>query len=153
MGRPKKTVPNYRYHVSGQAVVTFNGTNFYLGKHNSPESQAKYIRLVAEFIERGYLTPNAETHHGATAITVADVCSECREHIKKRYATAPKEILRLNRLCELLEMEHGDCVANEFGPRRLDQVRDTLSRVGQRPPVRQSAHSGCPAGLQARVES
>ena len=73
MVRPKKTVPNYPDHVSDQAVVTFNGTNFYLGKHNSPESQAKYSRLVAEYIESGYLTPNAETHQGATAITVTDV--------------------------------------------------------------------------------
>jgi hypothetical protein len=130
MGRPKKTVPNYRFHLSGQAVVTFNGTNFYLGKHNSPESQAKYSRLVAEYIESGYLTPNVETHQGLAAITVADVCSDYREHINKRYANAPKEILRLNRLCELLEMEHGDCVADAFGPRRLDQVRDTLIASG-----------------------
>ncbi len=42
MGRPKKTVPDYRSHVSGQAVVTFNGTNCYLGEHDSPKSLAKF---------------------------------------------------------------------------------------------------------------
>ncbi|TWT95756.1 hypothetical protein Pla100_33980 [Neorhodopirellula pilleata] len=50
MSRPKKVAPDYRYHVSGQAVVTFNGTNFYLGPHNSPESKAKYRTLLAEYI-------------------------------------------------------------------------------------------------------
>jgi integrase len=130
VGRPKKIVPDYRYHVSGQAVVTFNGANFYLGPHESPESRAKYSRLIAEYIEGGYRTPESATHQAATPITVADVCAEYREHIKKRYANAPKEILRLNRLCEFLELEHGDCVASEFGPRRLEQVRDTLIATG-----------------------
>ncbi len=130
MGRPKKVVPDYRYHVCGQAVVTFNGTNFYLGPHDSPQSRAKYSRSVAEYIESGYLTPESDTHLAATPILVADVCAEYREHVKKRYVNAPKEILRLNRLCEFLELEHGDCVASEFGPRRLEQVRDTLIATG-----------------------
>jgi len=130
MGRPKKVVPDYRYHISGQAVVTFNGTNFYLGPHDSPESRAKYSRLVAEYIESGYRTPQSETHQGFTPIAVSDVCAEYREHVKKRYANAPKEILRLNRLCELLEHDHGTCPANEFGPRRLEQVRDSLIASG-----------------------
>lgn len=130
MGRPKKIVPDYRYHVSGQAVVTFNGTNFYLGPFDSPESRAKYSRLVAEYIESGLQTPQSATHQAATPISVADVCAEYREHIKKRYAKSPKEILRLNRLCELLELEHGDCPAADFGPRRLDQVRETLIATG-----------------------
>ncbi|WP_168565653.1 hypothetical protein [Crateriforma spongiae] len=31
MPRPKADQPGYRYHISGQAVVTFCGKNFYLG--------------------------------------------------------------------------------------------------------------------------
>lgn len=48
----------------------------------------------------------------------------------KRYANAPKEIHRINGVCDLLEMEHGDVRANEFGPRRLEQVRETFIATG-----------------------
>jgi hypothetical protein len=42
-------IPTYRLHKpTGQAVVTINGKDFYLGKHDSPKSHAAYKRLVAE---------------------------------------------------------------------------------------------------------
>ena len=42
--------PKYRKHkASGQALVTLNGRDFYLGPHGSPESRADYDRLVAEW--------------------------------------------------------------------------------------------------------
>lgn len=41
-------VPQYCHHrASGQAVVRFNGHDYYLGKFGSPESHDEYDRLVA----------------------------------------------------------------------------------------------------------
>ena len=46
---PRK-VPSYRLHkASGQAVVVLNGTSIYLGPFDSPESRARYDRVVAGF--------------------------------------------------------------------------------------------------------
>jgi hypothetical protein len=39
----KSQVPTYRLHkATGQAVVTIDGHDHYLGLHGSPESKAKY---------------------------------------------------------------------------------------------------------------
>src|SRR5438270_1875015 len=46
--------PSYRLHKpSGQAVVTLNGRDRYLGKHGSPESRAEYDRLISEWLVSG----------------------------------------------------------------------------------------------------
>ena len=46
--------PSYRLHKpSGQAVVTINGQDVYLGKFNSPESRAEYDRVIAEWLGNG----------------------------------------------------------------------------------------------------
>jgi hypothetical protein len=50
--------PTYRKHKhTGQAVVTLNGKDFYLGKHGSPASRERYAALIAEWLERGQRPP------------------------------------------------------------------------------------------------
>src|SRR5262249_4354731 len=45
MGTSIGRIPSYRRHrASGQAVVTLNGVDHYLGRFNSPESKAEYDR-------------------------------------------------------------------------------------------------------------
>jgi len=45
----KTRAPSYRLHrPSGQAVVTLDGRDHYLGKHGSRGSRAEYDRLVSE---------------------------------------------------------------------------------------------------------
>lgn len=47
-------VPSYRRHKpTGQAVVTLNGRDLYLGKWNTTASKAEYDRLIAEFLANG----------------------------------------------------------------------------------------------------
>ncbi len=55
MSRGKnQTAPTYRRHRrSGQAVVSFNGRDVYLGPHGSPESVEKYDQLVARWLAGG----------------------------------------------------------------------------------------------------
>ena len=46
---PKKNLPSYRLHKpTGQAICVLRGKTFYLGKHKSKESRAKYNELIAE---------------------------------------------------------------------------------------------------------
>jgi hypothetical protein len=45
-------LPTYRLHKpSGQAVVTLDGRDHYLGTHASPESRAKYLRLIRAYLD------------------------------------------------------------------------------------------------------
>ena len=54
-----KSIPTYRYHISGQAIVTFCQKNFYLDPHNSQDSFARYNALVAEYMANLCMaTPN-----------------------------------------------------------------------------------------------
>jgi hypothetical protein len=47
MSRNAAGIPAYRRHrASGQAVVTLNGVDHYLGRWNSPASRAEYDRIV-----------------------------------------------------------------------------------------------------------
>jgi len=46
MARPKAKAPARQYHISGQSVVRIAGRDIYLGKHDSPESIARYAVLV-----------------------------------------------------------------------------------------------------------
>ncbi len=51
MPKLKNRPPSYRLHrCSGQAIVTLNGRDHYLGVYGSPESQATYQRLVGEWL-------------------------------------------------------------------------------------------------------
>jgi hypothetical protein len=44
-------IPSYRHHKpTGQAVVTLNDRNLYLGKWDSKPSKAEYNRLVGEWL-------------------------------------------------------------------------------------------------------
>ena len=47
-------VPKYRRHKpTGQAVVTLNGRDIYLGKWNTRQSWAEYDRLTGEWLAAG----------------------------------------------------------------------------------------------------
>jgi len=68
-----KSIPTYRYHVSGQAIVTFCQKNFYLGPHNSQGSFARYNALVAEYIANGMVAPPGETRLADKPLTAASI--------------------------------------------------------------------------------
>src|SRR5262245_20141036 len=47
-------IPSYRLHKgTGQAVVTVQGRDHYLGRHGSVESRDRYKQLIAEFLATG----------------------------------------------------------------------------------------------------
>ena len=50
--------PNYRHHEpSGQASVTLNGTDHYLGPYGSEISRQAYGRLIAMWLANGRFLP------------------------------------------------------------------------------------------------
>ncbi len=131
MPRRKSEAPSYRYHVSGQAVVTFCGKNFYLGPFDTPESRAKYYALLSEYHANGMTAPpSAETHQGESPVTVRCVTAEFREHVKVKYANNRTHAYHYNGLCTTLEDEYGDFPVEQFGPRKLAAVRELFVASG-----------------------
>ncbi|WP_413430906.1 tyrosine-type recombinase/integrase [Crateriforma spongiae] len=131
MPRKRSTAPGYRYHVSGQAVVTLDGRNFYLGEHGSPQSWAKYYALLAEYNANGQRMPEqVETHKSDQPVTVRCLTAEFREHAKVRYAKNAGELSRYGSLCSVLEDEYGDDPVENFGPRKLAELRDLFVASG-----------------------
>jgi hypothetical protein len=55
-------VPSYRLHKqSGQAIVTLNGADILLGRHNTAASKAEYNRRIGEWLAAGRQTATAQT--------------------------------------------------------------------------------------------
>lgn len=61
MSRQKSAfrVPTHSLHKpTGQGYIRLNGQCFYTGKYGTPQAQAEYNRMLAEWIEAG----NSRTH-------------------------------------------------------------------------------------------
>ena len=64
--------PKYRKHrASGQAVVTFDGRDCYLGPYGTKGSRIEYDRLVAEWLAGGRHLPKSEIDD----LTVVELCA------------------------------------------------------------------------------
>src|SRR5574340_12967 len=54
-------VPKYRKHrARGQAVVSLDGRDFYLGPHGTLASRREYDRLIGEWLAAGRTLPRRE---------------------------------------------------------------------------------------------
>ena len=64
--------PSYRRHkASGQAVVTLDGKDFYLGPHGTKASHTEYDRVVAEWLANGRQLPRSGG--GPTDVTINEL--------------------------------------------------------------------------------
>jgi integrase len=125
-------LPRYRLHRStGQAVATFDGHDHYLGRHGSPESRAKYQRLIREFVNAGFRMPASDEREG---YAVAKLCDDFLTYCERVYrcrdgsSTGTVENVRLA-LRHLFEFA-ADLDAAQFGPRALVGLRDGLIERG-----------------------
>jgi hypothetical protein len=58
--RKPRTPSHCLHRASGQAVVTLNGKDIYLGKHGTAASRAEYDRVIREWLEAGRHLPSSE---------------------------------------------------------------------------------------------
>ncbi len=136
MPRTRSNQPAYQYHISGQAKVRLGYTDFYLGKHGTPESYARYYALLAEYNANGKQAPEKvspgnledETRLAETAILVKHVIADFRHRELPRHSGGHHN--RFDNLLKLLDEKHGDDEADSFGPRRLEALRDGFLKKG-----------------------
>ena len=73
-------IPKYRRHSTGQATLHLNGRDHYLGKYDSPESQAKYRALLAD-----YLSTTGEPTARRVYLTIRQLAARYLEHARDYY--------------------------------------------------------------------
>ena len=122
-------VPSYRRHKpSGQAVVTLNGRDNYLGKWNTKASRAEYERLIGEWLVGGRRTSSPES-----SVTVAEVALEYWRFAKAYYCKDGRPTSELDEYRQTLRplrRLYGPTPARDFGPLALKTVRQTMIDSG-----------------------
>ncbi|MFO7904342.1 MAG: tyrosine-type recombinase/integrase [Planctomycetota bacterium] len=124
-------VPKYRLHrPSGQARVTIDGQDYYLGPWKSRASLAEYDRLISEWIAGGRrLAPPDE----AAGMTVVEVIAKYRRFANGYYVKHGKptdQVRHIDNALKPLKRLYGRTLAAEFGPKRLKAVRQTYIEAG-----------------------
>ena len=134
MPRQRSSAPAYQFHVSGQARVSLAGVDYYLGPHGTPESYARYYALLSEYNANGRQPPTKDSAQAVRQadmpIRVRDIVADFRNRVLPRYEHNQGHRYAYRVVCELLENRHGDDPAAEFGPRKLEAIRDALVAKG-----------------------
>jgi len=124
--------PSLRRHKpSGQAVVTLDGRDFYLGRHGAPESRAEYDRLLAEWLANGRRLPAplaAESDVTVNEMVEAYVARADAYYRKNGKPT--KEPADIRYAIRPVRKLYGHTLARDFGPLALKTVRHALIDSG-----------------------
>ncbi|WP_165228722.1 site-specific integrase [Aquisphaera insulae] len=123
--------PSYRLHrPSGQAVVTIDRKDRYLGKFGSPESRVRYERLISEWMAGKPAIPPADPGQG---LTVAELGVAYLRHAEGYFLKDGKPTSELKNVKAALRGLRGlyaALPARELSPLKLKAVRDKWIEAG-----------------------
>lgn len=129
MPRLSKALPKYRKHkASGQALVTLNGVNFYLGPHGTRASKIEYDRLIGEWLEGGRRLPVSKDE-----ITIVELISRYWHHARQYYVKNGRptdEQACIKAAVKPLRELYGRINVSDFGPLSLKAVRQRMVERG-----------------------
>src|SRR5690349_17537342 len=117
--------PSYRDHkASGQAIVTLNGEDVYLGPFGSAKSREKYDQVNGEWRTRG-----RQRVSDAADLRVADVIAAYWTYAKGYYGHRV-EVDAIRPALAILRRAYGDSPARTSGPLALQVVREKMIEAG-----------------------
>lgn len=132
-----RKIPTYRLHKpTGQAVVRLDGRDHYLGKHDSPASQEKYRRAIAEWLSTGARPPtraaSAEVAPARPKVNelVLAYWRHAESYYRKPDGTPTGEPAKIKLACRPLKKLYGMAPAEEFGPKSLKALRGAMVADG-----------------------
>lgn len=138
MPRPRTTVPTYSHHKpTDQAYIRVSDGNggrrlIYLGKYNSPESQAEYARIIAELAAspgRAMLParngPDVSVNEVLLAFT-----KHAEQHYRRPDGTTTHELTEYKLVIKVVRELYGHTAAASFGPLALKAVRQKMIDSG-----------------------
>lgn len=122
----ERTPADRRHKPTNQGVVTLNGGDHHLGKHNTPERRAEYDRLIAPWLASG---GRLQSKSGSCSdLTVAELILTFLKHVAKHYRDAEKkptqEVQNLKDAIKPLRKLYSHPPAAESGPLALRAVRE-----------------------------
>jgi integrase len=121
--------PSYRHHKpSGQAVVTLDGRDFYLGRYGTAESRAEYDRMIAEWLTNGRRLPAASSTVGSD-LAVNEMLLSYLDHVDAYYVKNGKPTVEPGNIrlaIRPLRQLYGLTPARNFGPLGLKAVRKAM---------------------------
>jgi len=127
MPRLIHSLPKYRRHrKSGQAVVTLNGRDHYLGVYGTKASRIEYDRLIGEWLAAGR-SPLGITGND---ITIVELCARYLKSAVAYYRGNPKVMPGIKRTIHYLREHYGRTPAVEFGPLALKAIRQRMVAEG-----------------------
>ena len=132
MPKLTKKLPSYRLHkVSGNAVVTLNGRDHYLGPHDSPESVDAYKRLIAEWTTAGpaAAAASATLSAGGADFRVCELLAAYLEYAERYYIKDGEptgEAKNVKEATRQLQELYGMTRVADFGPTALKTVRQKM---------------------------
>lgn len=130
MPRLTNSNPKYRRHrASGQAVVTLDGRDFYLGAHGTRTSKAEYDRLIGEWLANG----RRLTASPGAALSMVELIAAYWKFAKDYYARDSGnagDVGGLKIALRQLKALYGPTPAAEFGPLAMKAVRVEMVKAG-----------------------
>ena len=124
-------LPAYRHHKpSGQAVVTLNGRDFYLGAFNSPSSREDYDRLICEWLSHGRQLPNAVSCGDLSIAELMAAYLRFAETYNSRDGQTTSEYDCMKDALRPVRELYSRSSIREFGPMALKAVRQRMVDQG-----------------------
>ncbi len=120
-----KRLPKYRKHkASGQAIVTLDGSDHYLGEYDSKQSHAAYEQLIAQWLASGrqLLVRPSNT----SPLTIQELVERYHAHevaIRDSAARTAQPAVSVHPSVQALKDCFGECEVNQFGPMALKSLR------------------------------
>ena len=126
---PRLALPAIVVHKpTGQAVVTVDGRDVYLGKHGTPASRDAYDRVVGEWLANGRRAPTVAD------VSVNEVLVAYLRHAERHYGPTPHgstpETANIRDAIRPVRRLYGATSAAAFGPLALRAVRDEMIASG-----------------------
>jgi hypothetical protein len=122
MPRLTERNPKYRKHrASGQAVVTLNGQDHYLGPWRTRASRDEYDRLIGEWLANG------RQRVAGDDLSVAELVEQFKLYAESYYrdpaGNPTSEVAGFKTVFSLLVRLYGPTRAADFGPLALEAIR------------------------------
>lgn len=134
MPRQVNINPKYRKHrATGQAVVTLDGRDFYLGPHGTKVSRNEYDRVLGEWLTNGRRLPSWAAD-APSDLTVIEVLAAYWPHVDRYYrkpdGSPTTSVECIKQAIRPLKRLYGRTLAADFGPLKLRALRDEMIRLG-----------------------
>ncbi len=122
--------PTYRLHkATGQAVVTIDGRDHYLGDHGSAASREAFDRLIAQWFANGRTLP-APVEVLSVGVLALRYLDHADVYYRKPDGSPTSEATAIRQALRVLNRLFAHTPAADFGPLKLKAVRQGMLDAG-----------------------